>query len=150
MEKIKGFNEFLNELNIDTYANLMDRTEGYPWKTFLSNDKDKSNPRTIYNKHNRINHLSRKRFEEEFYKEFPQGSVEIKTSEGEFVFKSIKFNTNYTNYDLIFTNVEKTNLWVKVEHNGYYITLSGKKVTVSDQESIDLLSKMSKYHSFRK
>jgi hypothetical protein len=111
MKYIKKF----EELSIGTYANLMDRTEGYPFTDFAGN-------KVKADKMNRINNYSNKRFQEEFYKLYPKNQTKItfkdRESTHELSFDSIKFNTNYTNYDLIFKTEAGKNVWIS---NPFYI-----------------------------
>ena len=149
--------QIIKELDTNTYANLMDKTESFPWAQFMGPDsKDKyTNPKHRWNKLARVNGKARERFEAEFYKEFPKNSVSTKilTNLGEFNFYGIKFNTNYTSYNLMFTQENKnTNwpkyLWIKPEKNGYYIEDSSIKI--ADANSDKLINQMLKYNLIKK
>ena len=143
-----------NELETGTYANFMNKTSDYPWTKHLSSDKDKNtNPRHQSQKEERINKLARQKFLNAFYQEFTKdGSLQIKTNKGDFSFKAIKFNTNYTSYDLIFTKKEEdnwvTHLWINPERDGYHI--DKKDVKIDDIDSDKLINQMLRYNLVKK
>lgn len=144
----------LTELKTQTYADLMNKTENYPWDKFLSQDDDKENPRKKYNKKQRINDLARERFESDFLKEFPKRKTMIKTNLGAAEFYGIKFNANYTSYDLLFTLVssvhgrgEYKNIWItKSGTDGYYILYNNDGAIKLEPESEPLVKKMLSYN----
>lgn len=144
MKNIKKFKSFINELRTDTYANFMDTTDDHGWTSFL-NDKVKGE------KEGRVNKLARHRFTEEFNKEFPLESTTINTDKGTYNFDGIKFNANYTTYDLIFKFTENNwdnFLWIKPDSNtekGYWIDY--KKEDVLDSESEELVKQMLRYNT---
>jgi len=125
MKYVKTF----EELSINKYANLMDRTENYPWSGFMATGDTKKKA----DKMGRINNASNKRFLEEFYKLYTKGEIKIyfsdRYAEYELSFFDLKFNTNYTNYDLIFKTESGKSVWIK---NPFYI----EKI---DLEKISLL-----------
>ena len=140
MKYIKKF----EELNLGTYANYMDKTESYPWTGFLGN-KEKSD------KMNRINNSARKRFTDEFFKLYPKKDTKIiftdKQAEYELYLYDIKFNTNYTNYDLIFKTEGMQYVFI---NNPLYITNSDlSKISLFPvklaEESKLLINKMFNY-----
>ena len=73
-KNIKKFEEFVNELNASTYANVMNKTEQYPWVkkgsgSFVNKDTKRGD----------LNRLAIEKFNDEFYSEFPES--ETKTLE---------------------------------------------------------------------
>tara|TARA_R110000772_G_scaffold17946_3_gene49951 strand:+ start:116311 stop:117579 length:1269 start_codon:yes stop_codon:yes gene_type:complete len=143
----------LVELDMDTYATQMDKTADYAWTTFLSKDKDAhSNPKEKGNKQGRVNKLSRDRFENGYYKQYPTKMTKINSNIGSLTFQGISWQANYTNYDLVFSvdNYESTNGYprhfgIKYEHgseNNLYLTQRGVEL---DQESISKAQEMLKY-----
>lgn len=148
MKKLKTFNE-LNELNVSTYADLMNKTYDYPWVKYFSKNPDKDiNPKELGNQQGRINTLAKNRFVEEFYKEFSQETISINTSKGKYIFDSIKFKTNYTYYDLIFKGKGDYDLddylWIMPDNNNYYI--DKKDLKIIDDKSDKIIREMLKYN----
>jgi len=148
MKKLKTFKE-LNELSTNTYSDLMNKTSNYPWSKFFSKNPDKdTNIKELGTQQCRINKLSRERFEQEFYKEFPIGSITINTSEGEYVFDDIKFKSNFTYYDIIFKGKGKYGmddyLWIMPSGNEYYIDKKG--LTITDDKSDEIIRDLLKYN----
>lgn len=137
--RIKTYNQFntVNELNTTTYVDIINKTESYPWVRFLS-DKELSKA----DKMQSINILAKELFTKEFLKEFNTG-LEINNGGDIYTFEGIKFNTNYTNYSLIFEGSEKT-LLIKYDPNGGYYLGSTVEDNL-DNESKDLLNDMLKY-----
>lgn len=141
----------INELDVKTYSNLMNKTSDFPWTTHFNTEPNKyENPKQKGNKERRVNTLSRGRFIEEFYKEFPKGSTKVITTNGIFSFEAIKFESNHTMYDLIFKSDDSTigYIWFKKDNtpNGFFIDF-GKHIDVTDQNSIDLINEMLKYNN---
>ena len=140
MKYIKKF----EELNLGTYANYMDNTESYPWTNFLG-DKEKAD------KMSRVNKLAKKRFVDEFFNLYPKKETKItftdKQAEYELYLSDIKFNTNYTNYDLIFKTEGMQYINIR---NPFYITNSDLSkislfpVKISDESKL-LVNKMFNY-----
>lgn len=92
----------LQELNLDTYSDVMNKTSKFPDTRFFGKDDKKAD------KEANVNSLSRERFISEYYKKYAPDTIEInaevdstKNSVG-YVFKSISFDTNYTSYALHF------------------------------------------------
>ena len=99
--------KFFEELNPSTYRNLRNRTADYPWLKYSGTrtDADKS----IADKMGRINQLSKERFEQEFYNEFPKDTTTVKVYDSlnpknivELLFNEIQWRANWTYYDLDF------------------------------------------------
>lgn len=140
--EMKDNEELLHELDLKTYANAMDKTENYP----MSSGKEGKSK-------NKINHLSRELFEREFYKSYPINDTKIifigKETNREYIlsFKKLKFNTNYTNYDLIFNTENNLDIFIK---NPLYIEpndlrkIAKEKLKISG-ESKKLINKMFDY-----
>lgn len=140
----------LRELNIDTYAKAMDTTEMYPWTRMLSGEYE--NPKHVGLKQQRVNKLARDRFTQEFYKQYPLNSTIIQTSIGPMAFEGIKFNTNYTNYTLMFGDVQSfpSMLFIKYDNqDGYWIDSMDKSIKL-DNSSAQLVKDMLKYNIARK
>ena len=137
----------ISELDLTTYAKQMDSTENYPWTTYLSNDSDKyTNQKHIGNKKARVNNLSKERFETEFYKKYPKESTTIMTNIGELPFMGIKFNTNYSNYSLMFKDISSqmdSYIFIQYSRDGYYIDNESIEI---NQDSEQLVKDMLKYN----
>lgn len=147
MRKLNKDFKIINELDTKTYSDLMDNTENYPWTKFLgSENKGK--------KQEKVNDLARERFKINYYKEFPKISTKINTNKGEASFSGIKFNSNYTNYDIIFIlesqehSILNEYIWIKPEKNGYYI--DNREIEITDNNSINLITDMLKYNFIKK
>ena len=123
---------------MDTYAKQMNKTADYPWTTFLSHDKDKyDNPKHKGNKEERVNKLSRDRFEREFYKLYPKGMT-LNTNKGYATFLGMGWRANYTNYVLAFA-VHNINVTVKHEGKGQPLYYSPKGVEFIDDSLIKVV-----------
>jgi hypothetical protein len=138
---IKSWLKFNEELNVETYADIMNKTENYPWVKFLGDKLNKSD------KMKTVNTLANELFTKEFLKEFNPG-LTINNGNVEWVFEGIKFNTNYTNYTLIFKAGNETLLVNYNDNTGYYLT--GGVEDNLDNESISLLKDMFKYMNRKK
>ena len=99
--------KFFEELNPSTYRNLRNRTADYPWYKYSGTNTDADKSRA--DKMGRINKLSKERFEQEFYKEFPKDTTTIKVYDSldpknivELLFNEIQWRANWTYYDLDF------------------------------------------------
>jgi len=143
MKFIKTF----EELNLGTYANAMDSTENFPTVGFMASSDAKKHA----SKMARVNGMARARFQEEFYKTYPRGETKIyfedRQATYELKFDIIKFNTNYTNYDLIFKTESGYNVWIK---NPFYIDkIDIEKISLLPvqitPESKELINKMFNY-----
>ena len=153
MTKIKQFDlrkiiheevyKALSELNISTYANILNKTDDYPWKTFLGQKE-------LGNKQGKVNRLAMERFETEFYKQFKPKELSIETSKGKFIFIGIKFKTNYTSYDLHFIPENRPNgtiLSIEGKPEKMYIDkLAYGNITIDDRKSQELIKAMLKYN----
>ena len=105
MKHLKTF----EELKPSTYRNLMDKTADYPWSKNAARTpelKDRAD------RMGRINKLSKERFEQEFYNQFPKDTI-IKVYDSlnpknivELLFNEIQFRANWTYYDLDFKQVD--------------------------------------------
>lgn len=138
---LKKWKEFNEELMTQTYADILNRTESYPWVKFLGDKLGKSD------KMESVNYLAKELFTREFLKEFEPG-LTIKNGNNEFIFSGIKFNTNYTNYNLQFTNKDKTggDMVIHFDPNDiYYIKHPIGIVDNLDDDSKSLISDMFKY-----
>ncbi len=138
---IKSWLKFNEELNVETYADIMNKTENYPWVKFLGDKLNKAD------KMKTVNSLANELFTREFLKEFNPG-LTINNGDVEWVFEGIKFNTNYTNYTLIFKAGNETLLVNYNDNTGYYLT--GGIEDNLDNESISLLKDMFKYMNRKK
>jgi len=136
----------VNELELSTYANQMDSTESYPWTKYASSDKSS---KSIGNKKQRVNDLSKERFTHEFYKKYPKDTVDIVTNKGVLKFHGIKFNTNYTNYDLIFKDRTDSLIFIQSDPTGFYID-KHKGIEISDERSINKIEDMLQYNMDKK
>jgi hypothetical protein len=143
MKFIKTF----EELNLGTYANAMDNTENYPTAGFMASGDAKKRA----NKMARVNGLANARFQEEFFKLYPKVETKIYFEDRQATYElklyDIKFNTNYTNYDLIFKTESGHNVWIK---NPYYIDkIDIEKISLLPveitPESKELVNKMFDY-----
>lgn len=149
MKNIKDWNEFnrVNELRTETYADVMNRTEGYPWRMTQKDDAGmyQINPKAEQEK--RVNRLARERFEAEFMKEF-RGST-IDNGGKEYQLCCIKFESNSTYYTLGFQDMNDRSaipgmLWISPDaRDGYYI--QGNKQDMLDPASKALVMDMFKY-----
>ena len=115
-KKIRGLireslQKHLFELDLNTYAGFMDNTESYPWAKNVSGNYS---PHGTGSKKERVNNLARQRFEEEFYKKFPKDSTTItfvapsKNKSVIYLFHNLTWRTNYTSFDLFFSNEESS------------------------------------------
>jgi len=138
---IKSWLKFNEELKAETYADIMNKTENYPWVKFLGDKLNKAD------KMKTVNSLANELFTKEFLKEFNPG-LTINNGDVEWVFEGIKFNTNYTNYTLIFKAGNETLLVNYNDNTGYYLT--GGVEDNLDNESISLLKDMFKYMNRKK
>jgi hypothetical protein len=138
---IKSWLKFNEELKAETYADIMNKTENYPWVKFLGDKLNKAD------KMKSVNSLANELFTREFLKEFNPG-LTINNGDVEWVFEGIKFNTNYTNYTLIFKAGNETLLVNYNDNTGYYLT--GGIEDNLDNESISLLKDMFKYMNRKK
>lgn len=130
MKNIKSWNQFnrINELRTETYAKVMDRTEGYPWRMTTKDDHGNYNVNPKAEQEGRINKLSRERFIQEFMKEFPERSTVIYLNEVPYEFVALKFISNWTNYYLMFQEQGKSGRIYIHPHraDGYYIEKLGQ------------------------
>jgi hypothetical protein len=124
-----------NELNTQTYADLLNKTENYPWIKFLGDKLKKAD------KMEKVNILAKEHFTKAFMDEFKEGT-KIKNGDKEYKFKGIKFNTNYTSYDLHFEG-EKESLTIKYDPSGYYLGYGIEDKL--DLNSIKIIKSMFKY-----
>lgn len=109
--------ELLKELDLDSYSKLMNKTADYPWIKFLNKgEEDKT-----YKSYSNINTSAKELFKREFYKIYPIGTkIQGDTT---YVFKGISFNSNFTNYGLVF-NSEAENETISIVYDkekGYYV-----------------------------
>ena len=111
---------------------------------------------SVFTSNNKVNNLAKERFEQEFYKKFPKGSVSINTSNGEYSFEYFKFETNYTMYHVYFRNVNGKIpeilefLANSQNHNGedaIWIPRNNYNVKIMDQESINKVKQLLKYNT---
>jgi hypothetical protein len=131
MKYLKKF----NELKTQTYADLLNKTETYPWVKFLGDKLKKAD------KMESINKLAKEHFTKSFMKEFNEGT-KIKNGDKAYEFTGIKFNTNYTNYDLHFKG-ENESLTIKYDPSGYYLGYGIDDKL--DSNSIKIVKNMFKY-----
>ena len=110
---IKSWIAFNEELKTETYADIMNKTENYPWVKFLGDKLNKAD------KMQSVNVLAKELFTREFLKEFKPG-ITIKNGGETWKFEHLIFNANYTNYSLSFTNGREY-LVVKNKRDGYYL-----------------------------
>jgi hypothetical protein len=108
MKHLKTF----EELNPSTYRKLRNRTADYPWYKYSGANTDADKSRA--DKMGRINQLSKERFEQEFYKQFPKDTT-IKVYDSldpknivELLFNEIQWRANWTYYDLDFKQVDSS------------------------------------------
>jgi hypothetical protein len=138
---IKENLENINELELDDYSKLMNKTHDYPWMKYLG-DEAKSD------KYENINKLANILFKREFYNKYPIG-LEIRNGNTIYKFRGIGFNTNYTSYGLSFENeIEGTLDIIYDKSNGYYIK-SSKIENNLDEDSKKLVIEMLKYNEFK-
>jgi hypothetical protein len=136
----------IKEMDLKTYATVMNKTENYPWIRMLSKDKNGK-------KEERVNKLAKNRFIDEFFKKFPRKSesTNILTNDGEYNFGGVHFNTNYTNYSVYFIKVGddgwSSHLWIRPERNGYYV--DDKTIEITDEKSDKIINDMLKYNSVK-
>jgi len=132
----------INELELSTYAKSINKTSDYPWVKFLG---DKLN---VADKYGNINKLAKDLFSREFNKKY--NNISIKNGNTIFKFIDIKFNTNYTNYSLIFENDSNETLVIKYDKaNGYYVDKYEFQDNF-DEESKTILKDMLQYNDFGK
>ena len=125
MKNIKGYTEFVNELNISAYD---DNRIGI--KDFVSD-----------------------RFIAKFLTEFPYNNTRILTSDGEYTFIHLDLldTTNLNgNYELVFeSTIEGNNTKIHISHedNGacFYVESNNKEIEILGKESNLLIKKMFKY-----
>ena len=101
MKHLKKF----EELDPSTYRDLRDRTADYPFSQFKAQTpemKDRAE------KMGRINQLSKERFTDEFFLQFPKGTTitvcdkDSPNTKVELLFHDINWRANWTYYDLDF------------------------------------------------
>lgn len=142
----------LKELDMDTYAKQMYSTADYGWTTYLSKDDDKySNPKHKGNKEARVNKLSRERFENAFYKQYPQKSVKLNSNVGPLTFITIAWEANYTNYYLNFevdnyNNQKNYPKYIVIKYDGTSGLYINQKGVELESESISKAQGMLKYN----
>lgn len=136
----------INELKLSSYAKLKNKTYDYPWIKFLG-DKGKAD------QFEKINKSSTELFKREFYKKYPIG-MEISFGNEIYKFIGIKFNTNYTNYNIHFKiKIDNDNAWEPIVHiaynksTGYYIQDNQLKKDL-DEKSKNIVIDMLKYNDF--
>ncbi len=149
MKNIKSWDEFsrINELRTETYAKIANDTEGFPWRLSHKDDEGnyKRNPKA--EQEGRINSMAKERFQQEFLKEFKPGTI-INNGGKQFAFSNIKFESNYTNYVLIFEEVGSGSVLPKMLYisydprEGYYIENEEDNL---DDRSKKIISDMFKY-----
>jgi hypothetical protein len=110
---IKNWIKFNEELKLKTYADIMNKSEKYPWVRNLGDKLSKSD------KLESINTLAKELFTREFLKEFKPG-LTINNGAQEWSFEGIKFNANYTNYSLIFESGNER-LIINYYPSGYHL-----------------------------
>ncbi len=140
---IKSWLIFNEELKADTYADLINNTENYPWVRLFANKTNKQKA----DKMQSVNTLAKDLFTKEFLKEFKIGST-IKNGNDEWTFDGIKFNTNYTSYSLKFKKTNET-LWIEFDPSTVY-HLPNKVKDELDGKSKSLLKDMFKYMNLKK
>lgn len=143
----KSFLDFVNEMNTDSYAKIMNKTSNYPWHNTLdSSDSDKGKSK----KEEKVNKLSKIRFEQEFYKEYPKETTKISTNLGDYVFIGLKYKTNSNRYDLGFMKKHGMGMhdyiWVSDDNGEIYSDNSKVKI---EEKSNALLNQMLKYNDSR-
>jgi hypothetical protein len=149
-KNIKKYEEFVNELNASTYANVMNKTEQYPWikkgsGSFVNKDT----------KRGELNRLAIEKFNDEFYSEFPESETKIFTNKGEYSFMFLNLLSNTNDYELCFEysgddkTTEPKQLTFKATTDGYEIVRNFDNVTIIDDDSISLLNDMFKYHTIK-
>jgi hypothetical protein len=147
--KLKNFSQFvnesivqLNELDLSTYSKLMDKTESYPWIKFVGDKLNRAK------KYQNINTLAKELFTKEFEKKYRSQS--IKNADHSYTFDQVRFNTNYTNYSLVFKSTSSDNPYTTLViksagKNGYRIDKSDFKDEF-DEKSKTKLKEMLKYN----
>jgi len=144
INKIKRIDESeINELELSTYAKSMNKTEDYPWIGFVGN-------KVKAGKYENINTLAKDLFSREFNKKY--NNVSIKNGNTIFKFTGVRFNTNYTNYSLIFKNDSNRNELLFIQYdksNGYYVDEHEFQDNF-DEESKNILKDMLQYNDFGK
>jgi hypothetical protein len=132
----------LKELDLSTYSKVMNRTYDYPWIKFLG---DKMG---VAKKYENINKIANELFKKEFNKKY--NSTIINNGNEIYNFYDIKFNTNYTNYLLIFKNKINDTLYIKFDKsNGYYVDKYNFEDNF-DNTSKNKLKDMLQYNDFSK
>ena len=115
----------LNELNLDTYAKVMDNTDSHPYDSPGKN-KDKRAS---------ANSNAKELFVREFYKTFPKEQTKInligkKSGQKYFLtFSRINLKSNFTNYDLIFTINNKYNDNITISNPLYISSNDLRKIS---------------------
>jgi hypothetical protein len=148
---ILQFNKFiaLNELSgsdlTAEYAKLINKTYDYPWREYLSSDEEKMNPKSVGKIQKQTNTIANARFTRRFYDEFPIGDTVVETNYGPCTFVAIKFNTNATNYSLIFESESGYHVWIKPENKSFYVRCTEPDLEISE-ESVPLIMEMLKYN----
>jgi hypothetical protein len=130
MKYLKRF----NELKTQTYADIMNNTEKYPWVKFLGDKFKKSD------KMKNVNKLANEHFTKKIMDEFKES--EIVNGDKKYKFENIKFNSNWTNYDLVFKG--DNTIYIKFDPTvGYYLGYGIKDDL--DNKSKKLINDMFKY-----
>lgn len=146
-KNIKKYEEFVNELNASTYANVMNKTEQYPWikkgsGSFVNKDTKRGD----------LNRLAIEKFNDEFYSEFPESETKIFTNKGEYSFMFLNLLSNTNDYELCFEyigedeTVKAKQITIKATMDGFEIVRNIDDVVIIDDSSISLLNDMFKYH----
>ncbi len=105
----------INELSLDTYATAMDRTERYPWADMLAGDNKDAKARA--GKQANVNGLARQQFEKQWRQNFVGQKINFvgkKTGNNySFPVYGLKFNANYTNFDILLQAEQNSLIWIK-------------------------------------
>lgn len=114
MKNVKNWSEFMriNELNKETYASIMNRTENWPTTRYSGNKDDATIKKA--DQMGRVNTMARERFHEEFMNEFKDS--EIVNGSTIYKFVTIRFKSNWTNYTLVFENPDDQWDTLEIKH----------------------------------
>ena len=129
-----------NELNLDTYARVMDRTDNFPMKV--------SEPE-VFSKIQSKNSLARHHFIKNWNNKYLNTKInfigERSNNIYEFYVVKLKFNTNYTNFDILVKDSDDNMISIKpllyFDNEPYFLR---EKIKI-DESSKELLLNMFDY-----
>jgi hypothetical protein len=137
-------NRLFEEDDLSNHKGEMSKTGDYPWVRNAGNNREADRQEAV-------NKNAKENFEKIFNNTYMGQAIE--TTNGLYTFKSIKYNNNHGNYDLMFTKPKGENdfmdktLWITYSStDGYYITNKQGEVQLTDDKSKEKVTKMLSYN----